>query len=82
MTETVTVEAAPEPASEDSFSDEEINDIAIQFAWDNLSYDEQEQACLGIMLDEDMMIDAFMEGAGGSFDEQQVREFFREVCGI
>lgn len=90
VVETVTAEAKPapkptrtprpEPTTEPAITDDEINALALEIVWNGLTASEQSDACLGLSLDEDMMIDAFMEGAGPDFDRKQVRDFFREKC--
>lgn len=85
VTEEVTVEApAPEPevteGSIGGMSDEEINELALQMVWDAMSASEQADICFGWGLDKDMMIDAFLEGSGGSYSRGFVSDFFDGEC--
>lgn len=85
VTEEVTVEA-PAPETEvtegsiGDLSDEEINELALQMIWDAMSASEQSDICFGWDLDKDMMIDAFIEGAGGSYSRDFVSDFFDGEC--
>lgn len=85
VTEEVTVEA-PAPETEvtegsiGDMSDEEINELALQMIWDAMSASEQADICFGWGMDKDMMIDAFIEGAGGSYSRDFVSDFFDGEC--
>lgn len=85
VTEEVTVEA-PAPETEvtegsiGDLSDEEINELALQMIWDAMSASEQADICFGWGMDKDMMIDAFIEGAGGSYSRDFVSDFFDGEC--
>lgn len=85
VTEEVTVEA-PAPETEvtersiGDMSDEEINELALQMIWDAMSASEQADICFGWGMDRDMMIDAFIEGAGGSYSRDFVSDFFDGEC--
>lgn len=86
-TETATTERAapepapapePEPAAEVEFDD--ITAIAMDAVWNSTPASEQDDICLGWLIDESRMLDAFMEGAGEDFDRAQVRDFFDGEC--
>ena len=87
VTVTERVEVAPKPTRESrpetpsvSISDREITALALELVWEEQSSRDKESMCWALSLDEDAMIDVFMEGAGPDFDRKQVRDFFREKC--
>lgn len=71
----------PEPVKTTQPSDEEIADLALEITWSSLTAEDQESLCLGMALDPNLMIDAFLEGAGDGFaSRSQVEKFFDGKC--
>jgi hypothetical protein len=74
----------PEPlATPDGLDEDEIIGLAFEIAWSGVSPDDQETMCLGWALDEEQMIDAFLEGATSPDfhpSRAQTREFFDGKC--
>lgn len=68
----------PEPAADVEFDD--ITAIAMDAVWDSTPASEQDEICLGWLIDDSRMLDAFMEGAGEDFNRAQVRDFFDGEC--
>lgn len=72
-------QAEAEPANS-GMTDEQIGALALELSWSDMSTSEQADICFGWSLDADMMLNAFMEGAGDDFDRSQVRDFFDGKC--
>lgn len=74
---------APAPAPESSSDggmDQSIQKMAMDMSWDKMSDEQHAQICLGIAVNHDAMIDAFMASAGESFDRDLVEAYFEDVC--
>ena len=75
--------AAAEAAAEEDTTDRDIQLMAMEFAWNDASYEDQELMCMGILLDEEAMIDSFLEGADGSayaLTRDDISNFFHSKC--
>ena len=75
--------AAAEAAAEEDTTDRDIQLMALEFAWNDSSYEDQELMCMGMLLDEEAMIDSFLEGADGSayaLTRDDILNFFNSKC--
>lgn len=88
MTETVeSVEEEatpkPKPASDDGLSDSnlrEIGKLAIELAWNDMNFSEQEDICWLFDLDEDAVLDGVMDVEDNALSRSDVRSFFAGKC--
>lgn len=75
--------AAAEAAAEEDTTDRDVQLMAMEWAWNDASYEDQELMCMGILLDEEAMIDSFLEGADGSayaLTRDDILNFFHSKC--
>lgn len=75
--------AAAEAAAEEDTTDRDIQLMAMELAWNDASYEDQELMCVGILLDEEAMIDSLLEGADGSayaLTRDDISDFFHSKC--
>lgn len=71
---------APEPTTEPPLSDEEIGALALEITWDGMSASDQADICLGWALDQESMLDVFLDSSGGIVTRAEAREFFDGKC--
>lgn len=75
------VEAEPVVEDEDlGMSDSEIAHLALEITWEGMTISEQSDICFGWSLDQDVMVDAFLEGSGDMMTRSEVQDFFDGVC--
>lgn len=73
----------PKPASDDGLSDSnlrEIGKLAIELAWNDMNFSEQEDICWLFDLDEGAVLDAFMDVEDNVLSRSDVRSFFAGKC--
>lgn len=73
----------PEPASDGGLSDsdlQEIGELAIELAWNDMNFSEQEDICWLFDLDEGAVLDAFMDVDHNVLSRSDVRSFFARKC--
>lgn len=77
-------EKAEKEAAEKA-AERELAFMALDWTWDELSYADQENLCIGMLLDEETMIDSFFEGAGGEtygLTRDDISVFFNDKCSL
>jgi hypothetical protein len=79
VTETVEA-AAPEGDGDIGLSDSEIGSMALEVTWGNMSTSQQGDICLGWGLDQDAMLDAFLQGSDDMVTRSEAEAFFDGKC--
>lgn len=69
------------PTTQPSMSQDEINALALEMTWDDLSQSDKTDICLYYSIDPDGALDSFFSGSGyGTFTYDQVNDFFYSKC--
>lgn len=82
VTETVQ-EPAPEPevVEDEIVVDDDMALALLDIVWEAMGAEEQENICFGWALDEDTMLDSFIEGYGSDgLSREDLRDYFDGVC--
>ena len=77
------VEEKPDPTPEpveDVLSERELNALALDLTWDNMSRSERDLMCTGFAYDPQLMWTSFDDGADGSITRRAFMRFMTDKC--